>query len=470
MSYTITLTNGTIKTEVADGQINQVATDLTLIGKNISGYGTYLNDNFVHLLENFANTSQPNHPLLGQLWYDTNDSKLKVYNGLAFVPTTSTAVVNAIPSTISAGDIVIHSKFGQLFFNDGVDTRLAGPIYTTEQGLSGFYVDSILEANSNNSHTIMYLYLGKSLLGVFAKERFLPKTDIPGFPSNTYLEIGFNVSSFAGMKFKVPVTTAQYLIDSNDNLVAPEQFVSTTNSTSTMSGSLFIQNAIPLVFGVQNNNEFLVDTSAFIIQSNLSNQNFGINTNDGSGNKNALFINGTTNRVGIFKNSPATVLDVAGTGNFDSSVTIQGGLTVGQIGNAQVASTFTTGQLYKIESIGSTDFTSFGAASNTVGIYFTKNSNPSTGSGTARLITKAQISNVAEPIDLFDAANRNYVDTRPLPLYVPTTSNTTAASILIKVFPADEHPDATIARVVYSDGSVHRFILTSGSWVHDTTI
>ena len=143
MSYTITLTNGTIKTEVADGQINQVATDLTLIGKNISGYGTYLNDNFVHLLENFANTSQPNHPLLGQLWYDTNDSKLKVYNGLAFVPTTSTAVVNTIPSTISSGDIVIHSTFGQMFFNDGVATRLAGPIYTTDQGLSGFYVDSI---------------------------------------------------------------------------------------------------------------------------------------------------------------------------------------------------------------------------------------------------------------------------------------------------------------------------------------
>jgi hypothetical protein len=470
MSYTITLTNGTIKTEVADGQINQVATDLTLIGKNISGYGTYINDNFIRLLENFANTSQPNHPLLGQLWYDTNDSKLKVYNGLGFVPTTSTAVVNTIPSTISSGDIVIHSTFGQLFFNDGIATRLAGPIYTTDQGLSGFYVDTILEANSNNSHVIMYLYLGKSLLGIFAKERFLPKVDIPGFPSNTYLEVGFNVSSFAGMKFNVPVTSAQYLVDSNDNLIAPEQFVSTTNSTSTMSGSLFIQNSIPLVFGVQNNNEFLVDTSAFIIQSNLSNQNFGINTNDGLGVKNALFINGTTNRVGIFKNNPTKVLDVAGTGNFDSSVTIQGSLTVGQIGDAQLAPTFTTGQLYKIASIGSTDFTSFGAASNTVGIYFTKNSNSSTGTGTANLITKAQISNVAEPVDLFDAANKNYVDTRPLPLYVPTTSNSTAASILIKVFPNNEHPEATIARVVYSDGSVHRFILTSGLWVHDTTL
>ena len=470
MSYTITLTNGTIKTEVADGQINQVATDLTLIGKNISGYGTYLNDNFVHLLENFANTSQPNHPLLGQLWYDTNDSKLKVYNGLAFVPTTSTAVVNTIPSTISSGDIVIHSTFGQMFFNDGVATRLAGPIYTTDQGLSGFYVDSILEANSNNSHVIMYLYLGKSLLGVFAKERFLPKTDIPGFPSNTYLEVGFNVSSFAGMKFKVPVTSAQYLIDSNNNLIPPEQFVSTANSTSTMSGTLFIQNSTPIVFGLQNNTEFLVDTSAFTIQPNLSNQNFVVNTNDGSGIKNALYINATTSKIGLFKNNPTRVLDVAGTGNFDSSVTIQGSLTVGQIGNAQVATTFTTGQFYKIVSIGSTDFTTFGAASNTVGLYFTKNSNASTGSGTASLITKATITNVAEPVDLLDAANKNYVDTRPLPLYVPTTSNTTAASTLIKVFPSNEHPNGTVARVVYSDGTVHRFILTSGSWVHDTTL
>ena len=52
MAYTINLTNGTTLTTIADGTVNQTSTSLTLIGKNYAGYGTFLNDNFVHLLEN----------------------------------------------------------------------------------------------------------------------------------------------------------------------------------------------------------------------------------------------------------------------------------------------------------------------------------------------------------------------------------------------------------------------------------
>ena len=78
MSYNITLTNGTTLTKVNDGTINQTVTDLTLIGKNSTGYGGFFNDNFVRLLENFSNSSQPNFPLTGQLWYDTSENRLKI--------------------------------------------------------------------------------------------------------------------------------------------------------------------------------------------------------------------------------------------------------------------------------------------------------------------------------------------------------------------------------------------------------
>ena len=51
MSYLITLTDGTQLTAVIDGQIDQVTTDLTLIGKNATAYGLSINDNFVHRSE-----------------------------------------------------------------------------------------------------------------------------------------------------------------------------------------------------------------------------------------------------------------------------------------------------------------------------------------------------------------------------------------------------------------------------------
>ena len=67
MSYTINLTNGNILATIADGTINSTATSLTLIGKNYAGYGTFLNDNLVHILENSSSSSAPTTPLTGQL-------------------------------------------------------------------------------------------------------------------------------------------------------------------------------------------------------------------------------------------------------------------------------------------------------------------------------------------------------------------------------------------------------------------
>ena len=53
MSYTINNTSGGTIATVQDGTINTTALDITLIGKNFSGYGEYLNENYVKLLENF---------------------------------------------------------------------------------------------------------------------------------------------------------------------------------------------------------------------------------------------------------------------------------------------------------------------------------------------------------------------------------------------------------------------------------
>ena len=58
MAYTITLTDGTLFATVADGTVN-TSSSVTLIGKNYAGYGDFLDENFIHMLENFSNTSAP---------------------------------------------------------------------------------------------------------------------------------------------------------------------------------------------------------------------------------------------------------------------------------------------------------------------------------------------------------------------------------------------------------------------------
>ena len=70
MAYTVNKTSGALLATVSDGTIDN-STDLTFIGKNYSGYGELLNENFVKLLENFANTSAPSSPIAGQIWWDT---------------------------------------------------------------------------------------------------------------------------------------------------------------------------------------------------------------------------------------------------------------------------------------------------------------------------------------------------------------------------------------------------------------
>ena len=83
MAYTINKYNNVQLTVVEDGTIDNT-TNLRFIGKNYAGYGEIQNENFLHLLENFASGSQPSRPMGGQIWFDTSLSKLKFYQYLFY--------------------------------------------------------------------------------------------------------------------------------------------------------------------------------------------------------------------------------------------------------------------------------------------------------------------------------------------------------------------------------------------------
>ena len=78
MAYTIVKSDGEILTTIADGTINTTSTSLALPGRNYAGYGQSQDTNFVHMIENFADSTPPDNPLRGQLWYNTGTGTLNV--------------------------------------------------------------------------------------------------------------------------------------------------------------------------------------------------------------------------------------------------------------------------------------------------------------------------------------------------------------------------------------------------------
>ena len=77
MSYQLNKTDGTLLLDLIDGQIDTASTNLTLVGRNYTGYGEYFNENFIKLLENFSNTAAPSNPITGQLWWDSTNRNYK---------------------------------------------------------------------------------------------------------------------------------------------------------------------------------------------------------------------------------------------------------------------------------------------------------------------------------------------------------------------------------------------------------
>ena len=78
MVYTINNTNGHKFIELDDDGsiVSNKLSGIHLISKLTTGYGKYQSENFVHLAENFANIEPPEHPIIGQLWYNTQSQQV----------------------------------------------------------------------------------------------------------------------------------------------------------------------------------------------------------------------------------------------------------------------------------------------------------------------------------------------------------------------------------------------------------
>ena len=314
MAYTVNKTNGSVLATVADGTID-TTTDLVLVGKNYAGYGEFLNENTVKLLENFANTTAPSSPLAGQLWWDTTGSLLKVYNGSSFKTISASTASATQPSTNVTGDLWWDTTNGQLKVYNGSSFVTVGPTFTAAQGTSGAIVETVTDSGATD-HVVVKLYSGGTVVGTVSKDaQFTPQSAISGFAT---ISPGIQVSTtVSGAKFQGTATDS----DALGGIAAANYLRSNANDTT--SGTLGILNDTGMSLGADADLTVSVSGSNVQVKNVTSDGDIIFNVNDGGRDTTAMTIDGATARV-VLAGDPTLNLGAATKQYVDNSISAGG--------------------------------------------------------------------------------------------------------------------------------------------------
>ena len=310
MAYTVNKTNSSATPNsytVQDSILNS-QTDISFIGKGYAGYGEIVAENFLHLLENFSNTSAPSKPIKGQLWFDESEGRLKVYNGSSFNPLGGARYQSSTPASQTQGDLWIDSDSGQLYFYNGTSNILVGPPSSTGT-IQGFTYETITD-NVPANQNIINLYSDGDRIAIISKNTFTPQAGITGFASITK---GITLNSSLGVKLTGTATNA----DALGGVVAANYLRSDTSATA--AGPLTISSTSGLTIGTATDFKFFITNDAAAnplaatIQNTIQDRDIQFIINDGGVATAVMTIDGATSRIGIGTATPTTALDVSGT-------------------------------------------------------------------------------------------------------------------------------------------------------------
>lgn len=175
---------------------NTSSTDTSLVfpGRNVTGYGQTIAENFLAILENFAKSSPPVNPVEGQLWYDSTEavSSLQIFDGTTWKAASQIQKSSVEPAVASSkvGELWVDTTNQQLYVFSGTRWILVGPNFST--GLrSGPLVEQIIDSD-NISRVVLTFYIEDIPVIIFSKDSFTPKVSVNGF---TTIKSGMNLTS-----------------------------------------------------------------------------------------------------------------------------------------------------------------------------------------------------------------------------------------------------------------------------------
>lgn len=338
MSYKINQTDGTLLVDLIDGSIDTTTTDITLVGRNYSGYGESFNENFIKIMENFAATSAPANPLRGQIWYDTSVGRLKVWDGEQFRGTDTTTYSAIQPNTLAAGDLWIDATNKQLYFSDGAVSFLVGPSYTRSQTKTEYDAVTILDSFGFEK-TVGRWSVGNTTVALITNEAFTAANIdsnvqfLTGWTAPFVFLQGVNTNpTYSDFKWNGTATNANNLISGGD-VYAPNSFVQVTPNLpiatyQTTNQHLHINNDRGLLVGDVSRASISTDTTSTnrdIIFGGLRNDaGIRIQVTASDTARDAITIDNQNSRVGIFQSAPAYNLDVTGDLRVTGDLLIEG--------------------------------------------------------------------------------------------------------------------------------------------------
>ena len=291
MAYTINKTNGSVFATIADGTVD-TSSSISIIGRNYSGYGEFLGENFIKMLENSANSAAPGSPLEGQLWYDSANNILKVHNATEFKQLANVTVGTSEPSTsLVSGDLFYKTSTQQLFAYDGSNFELIGPT------------------------------IGSSIL---SGDLDLDGNDITGTGD---INITGTVTASGG--FSGTASDASQL-----GGVAAANYLR-SNANDTTSGTLGILNDSGLAVGADSDLTLTVSSSDVTIANATTNGDMIFSVNDGGTPTTAMTIDGATSLVTV-ANDPTASLGVATKQYVDSAISGGGSAALLRDGSTSV--------------------------------------------------------------------------------------------------------------------------------------
>jgi hypothetical protein len=323
MSYRVDRFNGTFLTAVAPGTVDNT-TDLRFIGQNYSGYGEVQNENFLHLLENFANTIAPPKPVSGQIWFDSGTRKLKFFDGSRFKTASGPEVSSTAPVGLAQGDLWFDTSTSQVSVWTGSEFVIVGPQSAPGFGTSQI-ITQVVKDISNTNHVILRAVVGGVTTAIFSNDQSFRLSDsnqISGFSSaDNRINKGVTLNSVNasgvsagddGFKFWGTATNSERLGGLN-----VDQFVRRTG-----------------------------DTVGFTTRTAFSDPGFTV----GSRNDLGVYIGSTSPVIENFNNGPLRIRisNAASTEDFDDMLIITRAAFSGALATAYPAVTIAPGQSNRV--------------------------------------------------------------------------------------------------------------------------